>query len=104
MGFLGGHKAGAILWQNLTRKTFCKVRLGGSSGFSGTLLWVLCLSGLQTLWCLGNRDVRASTLEQTLRKLGVEKLGKDDVAKLPWESLEGKITSWLQYMRIAVSP
>jgi len=48
------------------------------------------------------RDVRASTLEQTLRKLGVEKLGKDDVAKLPWESLEGKITSWLQYMRIAV--
>lgn len=61
------------------------------------------LSGLQTSWFLGNRDVRASTLEQSLLKLGVEKLGKDEVAKLAWEKLEGKITSWLQYMRIAVS-
>ncbi|KAG0626725.1 hypothetical protein M758_2G146700 [Ceratodon purpureus] len=48
------------------------------------------------------RDVRASTLEQSLRNLGVEKLSKDDIAKMPWESLEGKIKNWIQYMRIAV--
>ena len=48
------------------------------------------------------RDVRASTLEQSLRNLGVEKLSKDDIIKMPWESLEGKIKNWIQYMRIAV--
>jgi exocyst complex protein 7 len=46
--------------------------------------------------------VRASTLEQSLRNLGVEKLSKDDISKMPWESLEGKIKNWIQYMRIAV--
>lgn len=49
-----------------------------------------------------SRDVRASTLEQSLRTLGVEKLSKDDIIKMPWESLEGKIKNWIQYMRIAV--
>lgn len=49
------------------------------------------------------RDVRSATLEQSLRKLGVEKLSKEDVQKMQWESLEGKIGNWIQYMRIAVS-
>lgn len=48
------------------------------------------------------RDVRASTLEQSLKKLGVEKLSKEDVQKMQWEALEAKIGSWIQYMRIAV--
>ncbi|CAK9270883.1 unnamed protein product [Sphagnum jensenii] len=48
------------------------------------------------------RDVRAPTLEQSLRKLGVEKLSKEDLQKMQWETLEGKITNWIQYMRIAV--
>lgn len=48
------------------------------------------------------RDVRASTLEQSLRKLGVEKLSKEDVQKMQWEALELKIGSWIQYMRISV--
>lgn len=47
--------------------------------------------------------MRASTLEQGLKKLGVERLSKEDVQKMPWEALEGKIVSWNQYMRIAVS-
>lgn len=47
--------------------------------------------------------MRASNLEQSLRELGVERLSKDDIMKMPWESLEGKITNWIQYMRIAVS-
>ncbi|OAE20412.1 hypothetical protein AXG93_4905s1120 [Marchantia polymorpha subsp. ruderalis] len=48
------------------------------------------------------RDVRSSTLEQSLRKLGVEKLSKEDVQKMQWEALEGKIGNWIQYMRAAV--
>lgn len=41
-------------------------------------------------------------MEQTLRKLGVEKLSKDDVQKMPWEALEAKIGNWIHFMRIAV--
>ncbi|KAL3698664.1 hypothetical protein R1sor_012740 [Riccia sorocarpa] len=48
------------------------------------------------------RDIRASVLEQSLRKLGVEKLSKEDVAKLQWEALEGKIGNWITYIRAAV--
>ncbi|KAL3698862.1 hypothetical protein R1sor_012938 [Riccia sorocarpa] len=48
------------------------------------------------------RDIRSSVLEQSLRKLGVEKLSKEDVAKLQWEALEGKIGNWITYMRAAV--
>ncbi|RWR82284.1 exocyst complex component EXO70A1-like protein [Cinnamomum micranthum f. kanehirae] len=48
------------------------------------------------------RDTRATVLEQSLRKLGVEKLGKEDVQKMQWEVLEAKIGSWIHFMRIAV--
>ncbi|KAJ4823745.1 hypothetical protein Tsubulata_005567 [Turnera subulata] len=48
------------------------------------------------------RDTRASVLEQSLRKLGVERLTKDDVQKMQWEVLESKIGNWIHYMRIAV--
>ncbi|KAL5976493.1 hypothetical protein ACLOJK_020826 [Asimina triloba] len=48
------------------------------------------------------RETRASVLEQSLRKLGVEKLSKEDVQKMQWEVLEAKIGNWIHYMRIAV--
>ncbi|KAJ6824318.1 exocyst complex component EXO70A1-like isoform X1 [Iris pallida] len=48
------------------------------------------------------RDTRASALELSLRKLGVEKLSKDDVQKMQWEVLEAKIGNWIHFMRIAV--
>ncbi|KAL7157575.1 hypothetical protein ABFS83_02G086600 [Erythranthe nasuta] len=48
------------------------------------------------------RDARASAVEQTLRKLGVERLGKEDVQKMQWEVLEAKIGNWIHFMRIAV--
>lgn len=53
--------------------------------------------------CLVFRDFRASALEQSLRKLGVERLNKDDVQKMQWEVLEAKIGNWIHFMRIAVS-
>ena len=49
-----------------------------------------------------SRDTRALVLEQSLRKLGVERLSKDDVQKMQWEVLEAKIGNWIHYMRIAV--
>ena len=48
------------------------------------------------------RDVRSSVLEESLRKLGVEKLSKEDVQKMQWEVLEAKIGNWIHSMRIAV--
>ncbi|XP_072950814.1 exocyst complex component EXO70A1-like [Typha angustifolia] len=48
------------------------------------------------------RDARASALESSLWKLGVEKLSKDDVQKMQWEALEAKIGNWIHFMRIAV--
>ncbi|PIA54368.1 hypothetical protein AQUCO_00900718v1 [Aquilegia coerulea] len=48
------------------------------------------------------RETRATVLEQSLRKLGVEKLSKDDVQKMQWEVLEAKIGNWIHFMRIAV--
>ncbi|MCD7457440.1 hypothetical protein HAX54_035088 [Datura stramonium] len=48
------------------------------------------------------RDTRSPVLEESLRKLGVEKLSKDDVQKMQWEVLEFKIGNWIHFMRIAV--
>lgn len=42
-------------------------------------------------------------MEQSLKKLGVERLGKEDVQKMQWEVLEAKIGNWIHYMRISVS-
>lgn len=42
-------------------------------------------------------------MEQSLRKLGVERLGKEDVQKMQWEVLEAKIGNWIHFMRISVS-
>ncbi|KAJ7970661.1 Exocyst subunit Exo70 family protein [Quillaja saponaria] len=48
------------------------------------------------------RETRSFVLEESLRKLGVEKLSKDDVQKMQWEVLEAKIGNWIHFMRIAV--
>ncbi|VAH39144.1 unnamed protein product [Triticum turgidum subsp. durum] len=47
-------------------------------------------------------EARASALESSLKNLGVEKLSKDEVQKMPWEILESKIGNWIHFMRIAV--
>lgn len=47
-------------------------------------------------------EARSAAMEQSLKKLGVEPLGKEDVQKMPWESLEAKIGNWIHFMRIAV--
>ncbi|KAL2534534.1 exocyst subunit exo70 family protein A2 [Abeliophyllum distichum] len=48
------------------------------------------------------RETRSSAVEQTLRKLGVERLSKDDVQKMQWEVLEAKIGDWIHFVRIVV--
>jgi exocyst complex protein 7 len=48
------------------------------------------------------RDTRSTVLEESLRKLGVEKLSKEDVQKMQWDALEAKIGHWIHFMRIAV--
>eukprot|EP00270_Netrium_digitus_P005542 TRINITY_DN1738_c0_g1_i1.p1 TRINITY_DN1738_c0_g1~~TRINITY_DN1738_c0_g1_i1.p1 ORF type:complete len:439 (-),score=139.94 TRINITY_DN1738_c0_g1_i1:221-1495(-) len=48
------------------------------------------------------RDVRGQQLENGLRKLRVERLGQDDVARMQWEELEGRIGSWIKHVRIVI--
>ncbi|CAL9067491.1 exocyst complex component EXO70A1-like [Musa acuminata AAA Group] len=48
-------------------------------------------------------DVRASALESSLQKLGVDALTKDDVQKMEWDTLETKIQDWVHLMQIAVN-
>lgn len=48
------------------------------------------------------RETRSTVLEESLKKLGVEKLNKEDVQKMQWEVLEAKIGNWIHFMRIAV--
>ncbi|OAY67927.1 exocyst complex component EXO70A1-like [Ananas comosus] len=48
------------------------------------------------------REARSSALEMSLKNLGVEKLSKEEVQKMQWESLEAKIGNWIHFMRIAV--
>ncbi|XP_057526138.1 exocyst complex component EXO70A1-like [Amaranthus tricolor] len=48
------------------------------------------------------RETRSTVMEITLRKLGVERLTKEDVQKMQWEALEAKIGNWIHYMRISV--
>ena len=49
------------------------------------------------------RDTRSSVLEESLQKLRVEKLSKEDVQKMQWEVLGVKIENWIHFMVIAVS-
>ncbi|XP_059668655.1 exocyst complex component EXO70A1-like [Cornus florida] len=62
----------------------------------------MVLAGHQQQLFTVYRDTRASVLEQSLKKLGVEKLSKDDVQRMQWEVLEAKIGNWIHFMRIAV--
>ncbi|KAL3646941.1 hypothetical protein CASFOL_009485 [Castilleja foliolosa] len=59
-------------------------------------------AGHQLQLCTIYRDARSAALEQTLKKLGVERLGKEDVQKMQWEVLEAKIGNWIHFVRIAV--
>ncbi|PHT71165.1 Exocyst complex component EXO70A1 [Capsicum annuum] len=55
----------------------------------------------QQLYTIYN-EIRSVVVEQSLRKLGVERLGKEDVQKMQWEVLEAKIGNWIHFMRISV--
>lgn len=48
------------------------------------------------------REIRSSSLNRTLQKFGVEKFSKEDLQKLSCESLERKIGTWIQCLRVAV--
>nr|VDD34745.1 unnamed protein product [Brassica oleracea] len=59
-------------------------------------------AGHQQLLLQIYRETRTFVLEESLRKLGVEKLSKEDVQRMQWEVLEAKIGNWIHFMRIAV--
>eukprot|EP00897_Mesotaenium_endlicherianum_P006653 jgi/Mesen1/6015/ME000306S05280 len=48
------------------------------------------------------KEVRAPALEQGLKRLGVEKQTREEIYRMQWEELEGRISSWIKHMRIAM--
>ncbi|CAL4896809.1 unnamed protein product [Urochloa decumbens] len=48
------------------------------------------------------RDARGSALELSLRKLGIEKLSKDDIQRMQLVALRVNIETWTQIMQITV--
>lgn len=52
--------------------------------------------------CQVYASVRKAVLQQSLYRLGVEKLSKEDIHKMTWESLEERIKKWVQALKVAV--
>ncbi|CAI5953363.1 unnamed protein product [Closterium sp. NIES-64] len=48
------------------------------------------------------REVRGNSLEQSLKRLGVEMVTRDDVLRMQWEELETKIGNWIQFIKICM--
>uniref|UniRef100_A0A0C9QT19 Exocyst subunit Exo70 family protein n=1 Tax=Wollemia nobilis TaxID=56998 RepID=A0A0C9QT19_9CONI len=52
--------------------------------------------------CQAYIAVRRGVLEDTLTRLGVERLSIEEIQKTTWESLEAKIKKWIQAFKVAV--
>eukprot|EP01018_Ginkgo_biloba_P014354 Gb_10562 [translate_table: standard] len=52
--------------------------------------------------CQVYSSVRRDVLEEGLYRLSVEKLSIEEIQKMDWEGLEGKIKKWIQAIKIAV--
>ncbi|KAF3774971.1 Exocyst complex component [Nymphaea thermarum] len=59
-------------------------------------------SGYAGECCQVYSSIRRDVLEECLSILGVEKLSIDDVQKMEWNPLDGKIRRWIQAMKITV--
>ncbi|PIA41954.1 hypothetical protein AQUCO_02100061v1 [Aquilegia coerulea] len=60
-------------------------------------------SGYETECCQVYSFVRRNAIEQSLNKLGFEKISIDDVQKMQWESLEGEIVTWIKVIKQCVN-
>ena len=47
--------------------------------------------------------MRSRAIDSSLRRLGVEKLKPEDIFRMQWEDLEGKISGWIKQLKVAVS-
>ena len=47
-------------------------------------------------------SIRKNALEETLKRLGVERLSIDEVGRMRWEDLEVKIKKWNQSMKVSL--
>lgn len=45
---------------------------------------------------------RRSILEESLQRLGFEKLTIEDVQRMPWEHLESEISKWIRIMKLSI--
>ncbi|KAJ7535458.1 hypothetical protein O6H91_12G034900 [Diphasiastrum complanatum] len=62
----------------------------------------MVVAGYKRECCQVYTNVRKAVLEDSLHRLGVEKLSIDEVQRMTWEVLEGKIKKWIQAMKVGV--
>lgn len=67
------------------------------------LLSIFFLVHYLFIYLFALREVRSSVLEESLKKFGVRRFGKDDVQKMEWNDLEAKTGHWIEVMHIAVA-
>eukprot|EP00271_Cylindrocystis_brebissonii_P011880 TRINITY_DN29885_c0_g1_i1.p1 TRINITY_DN29885_c0_g1~~TRINITY_DN29885_c0_g1_i1.p1 ORF type:complete len:651 (-),score=141.12 TRINITY_DN29885_c0_g1_i1:659-2611(-) len=48
------------------------------------------------------RDRRSSAVQRNFVRLGVEKLGREEIHSMPWEQLDAKIREWIEHVQIGV--
>ncbi|KAF5182791.1 Exocyst complex component exo70b1 [Thalictrum thalictroides] len=60
-------------------------------------------SGYEAECCQVYSFVRRNAIEESLNKVGFEKISIDDVQKMQWESLEGEIVTWIKVIKQCVN-
>ncbi|XP_068664986.1 exocyst complex component EXO70C1-like [Aristolochia californica] len=60
-------------------------------------------AGYSTECCQVYSIARRNAFEETLRRIGLEKISMDEVQKLTWEDLEGEITTWTKACKRCVA-
>lgn len=59
-------------------------------------------SGYETECCQVYIQLRKNVLEESLYRLGLEKLSIEDVQKMSWECLETEIVKWMEILKVSV--
>ncbi|XP_077251671.1 exocyst complex component EXO70C2-like [Tasmannia lanceolata] len=64
---------------------------------------VMISTGYETECCQIFSIVRRSLFEESLTKIGFEKISIDEIQKMNWESLEGEIATWIKACKFCFS-
>ncbi|KAF3493243.1 hypothetical protein DY000_02052315 [Brassica cretica] len=56
-------------------------------------------AGYETECCMSYETSRRRAFKEELSEIGFEGINVEDVQRIPWESLQGEIASWISIVR-----